>query len=364
MSAKSDPLWRRLAAFAYRLAVDSRTRGLVRPEAGQSPKLWYGGAMPGRAGGPALKAAKLQAVFPEATTGFNLAYLLSAAPYLSEGAFGRLKKAGVPTVLNQNGVFYPAWFAGDWQARNKRMAIAHRHADHVLYQSDFCRRAARKFLGPRQDRFEILHNGVDTDRFTPKNSGHEAPFLFLITGKIDDHQAYRVVQALEGLAEARDLGLSAGLIVGGILEADVERQAKERIAQLKLQDAVLLAGPYSQAEAPGLYQAAQAYLTLTHQDACPSGVIEAMSSGLPVIHPSSGGVPELAGEAGIAIETGEDWDKPLIPSAPAVAKAMLACAQRREQLAALARARALRLFSLRAWIDRHRVLFTDLLAGS
>ncbi|MBF0268032.1 MAG: glycosyltransferase family 4 protein [Alphaproteobacteria bacterium] len=362
MSARPDPVWRRLGACAYRLGVNWRTMGL--PPAlrqGAAPCLWYGGARAGAAGGPALKLAKLAAIFPPAKRHFNLAYLLSNAPYLSPASFKRLRKAGVKTALNQNGVFYRAWFAGDWRARNLQMAIAHEWADHVFYQSEFCRRASLKFLGPRPAGWEILYNAVDIDAFTPAAEQESSPFLFLVTGKIDAHQAYRVTQALEGLALARGLGLHAGLIVAGILDDEVKRQAQVIIDRQSLQNFVLLPGPYSQAQAPGLYRSAQAYLTLTHQDACPTGVLEAMAAGLPIIHPTSGGVPELAAEAGIAIETGEDWDKPLIPSADAVAKAMLKAAAERATLSPLARSRAQAHFSFDAWIERHRRVFQDLL---
>jgi glycosyltransferase involved in cell wall biosynthesis len=133
------------------------------------------------------------------------------------------------------------------------------------------------------------------------------------------------------------------------------------IARHGLDDFVLLPGPYSQAQAPDLYRSADAYLTLTHQDACPSGVIEALASGLPVIHPGSGGVPELAADAGICIETGEDWEQALIPSASAVAGAMLKAAQNRDALSRTARARAVAHFGFDAWILRHRQIFQNLL---
>lgn len=361
MSARPDPLWRRLGSSAYRLLVNAKLMTGVRRKAGGQPRLWYGGARAGQAGGPALKLAKLQEAFPEDAQGFNLAYLLSAASYLSAASFRRLHKAGIPAVLNQNGVFYPAWFEGDWRARNRRMAIAHANADHVFYQSAFCRLAAEKYLGPRADGWDILFNAVDTAAFTPATKESEKPFLFLVTGKIDDHQAYRVTQALEALAIVRRQGLSAGLVLAGVLDVGVLQQAGTVISRHGLDDYVLRSGPYSQAQAPSLYRSAHAYLTLTHQDACPSGVIEALASGLPVVHPTSGGVPELVGEAGISIATGEDWDRPLIPSAAAVAEAMLAVAANRNALSLLARERAVRHFALESWIERQRAKFIELL---
>jgi hypothetical protein len=46
----------------------------------------------------------------------------------------------IPIVLNQNGVFYSGWYAGNWQKKNSDMAKAYHLADYVFWQSDFCRK--------------------------------------------------------------------------------------------------------------------------------------------------------------------------------------------------------------------------------
>ncbi len=342
--------------------TDWRARAPFARPGGGPARVWYGGARIGAVGGPSLKLAKLGAVFPEHRFGYNLVYALSAAPHLSEAAFERLAGLGVPTVLNQNGVFYPAWYAGDCEDRNRPMAVAHRRADHVLYQSQFCRQAASRFLGDRAGPSEILYNAIDTAAFAPAPASPPGPFAILVTGRIDPHQSYRLVQAIEGLAVARRSGLEAVLRVAGAIAPAVEAEAHQAIARLGIAGAVSLSGVYRPAEAPAHYRQAHAYLTLTHQDACPSAVIEALASGLPVIHPTSGGTPELVAEAGIALPTGEDWRRPLIPSAAEIGQAMLAMAAARDRLAPLARTRAVAHFDLAAWLERHRALFDELLA--
>jgi len=356
---------REAAQIGRRILIDWTARATIRSAGGGlGPRLWYAGAKPGQAGGPGLKLRKLQSAFPEHDRGYNLVYILSAAPYLSERTLVRCKERKVPTVLNQNGVYYPAWYAGDWKGRNRAMAVAHDRADHVLYQSDFCRRAAQRFLGPRSGPSDILFNAVDTKVFVPTDTTPPLPYCFLITGRIGPHQAYRVAQAVEGLAFARRQGLNCRILVAGHLAPAVVDRARSAVARHGVESAFELRPPYSQSEAPALYRQAHAYLTLTHQDACPSAVIEALASGLPVIHPSSGGIPELAGEAGVVLTTGEDWEKPLIPSAAAIGEAMLATAERRPELVAKARARAVRLFDIAPWLDHHRRVFERLLSGN
>jgi glycosyltransferase involved in cell wall biosynthesis len=363
MSGWNDPLLRRLARLGWRGMINLRAMATLSVAGGGgAPRVWYGGARPGNAGGPALKLRKLEAVWPEHIRGYNLVYLQSAAPYLSAGSLAALSRKNVPLVLNQNGVYYPAWFAGDWRASNRPMAILHGMADHVFYQSAFCQRAAQRFLGERSGSAEILYNAIDTKAFAPAPQAPPKPFLFLVTGKIDAHQSYRLTQAIEGLAVARQGGLEAGLLAAGVIAPEAKAQAQAAAARLGLSHAFLLMGSYTQAEAPALYRQAHAYLTLTHQDACPSAVIEAMASGLPVIHPESGGVPELTGETGVAIAAGEDWEKPIIPSADEIGRAMLLAAERRETLSRQARARAVERFEIADWLARHAALFNELLA--
>ncbi|MGE5502826.1 MAG: glycosyltransferase family 4 protein [Actinomycetota bacterium] len=346
----------------YGLALALRAM-LAGDPGGSGLKVWYGGARAAKLGGPALKLGKLAERFPEDRSRFTLAYLLSNMPYLPESALSALKRRGVPIVLNQNGVFYPAWYGGDWQGRNRAMAAAYHAADHVLWQSDFCRRAADRFLGERAGPGEVLANAVDIDRFRPQPVRPVGRFRFLLTGRIDAHQSYRLEQAVRGLAAARAQGLEAELLVAGVFDPSAKAKAMAAAGELKIGGAVRFRGAYGPEDAPALVRDAEAYVTLTHQDACPTGVIEALACGLPVVHVGTGGVPELVGDAGAAVPSAEDWETQRIPEAAAVGAAMLAVAERRAEMSALARARAEERFSLAKWLDHHEALFKRLLEG-
>jgi glycosyltransferase involved in cell wall biosynthesis len=49
------------------------------------------------------------------------------------------------------------------------------------------------------------------------------------------------------------------------------------------------------------FRGCDAYLHLAQNDPCPNVVIEALASGLPVLHVASGGVPELVGDCGLPV---------------------------------------------------------------
>lgn len=326
----------------------------------RSVAVFYGGARSGSGGGPLVKVGLLSRRFPERYVGFSILYVLSNAIYLPRSVVAAFKSAGVPIVLNQNGVYYPAWYPHGWQRENARMAFVHDAASHVLYQSEFCRKCAEKFLGPRRGPSEILYNAVDTEAFTPAERTARQ-FTFLVTGKIGPATAYRLYASIEGIAAARKGGLDVRLAVAGAIEKNVERSARGLTESHDVVDAVIWRGPYTHAEAPGIYRDADAYLMFKHNDPCPNVVLEALSSGLPVLYSASGGVPELVGgEAGIGLQVAESFEECPAPDAPAIAGGMAQIMAGREQMADAARKRAKARFDLETWLDRHAALFKSL----
>jgi glycosyltransferase involved in cell wall biosynthesis len=324
----------------------------------------YGGARVGDVGGPLVKVKRLSEHFPDHPLGFNLVYLLSNAPYVPAPALRLLKARNIPIVVNQNGVFYPGWYAGDWKTPNRIMGEAFHAADWVFYQSEFCRRAADKFLGERSGPGEVLYNAVDTSRFKPLlRAGVRRTFTFLITGKIGDHLSYRLESTIAGLAAARTQGLDARLQIAGTVDPGARRTADALADRLGVSNWVIFSGRYRQEDAPSIYGAADAYVMTKYNDPCPNTVLEALACGLPVLYSASGGVPELVGsDAGIGLDCGgENWDRPLVPTTEAIADGMMKIAQAPDAFASAARRRAVERFDISHWLDRHRAVFAQLL---
>ena len=90
------------------------------------------------------------------------------------------------------------------------------------------------------------------------------------------------------------------LIIAGYVED--RKYFFSKIRDLNIQDNVIFMETYSQKDAPKIYQLADAYITMTYQDNCPTAVLEAMASGLPILYSNSGGIPELVDkESGLGI---------------------------------------------------------------
>ncbi len=324
--------------------------------------VFYGGARGGDLGGTLVKVRLLQSRFPEYRIGYSLLYMLSNAIYLPATVIDRVRAAGVPLVLNQNGVFYPGWYPDGWQRENARMAAVHAAADHVLYQSEFCRSCAEKFLGRRNGPSEILFNGVDTGHFVPANNESERRlFTFLATGKFGATTAYRLSSSIAGLAAARAGGLDVRLTIAGPIEPMVETKARAQTEALGLNEFVAFLGPYTSAQAPAIYQAADAYLMTKHNDPCPNAVLEALACGLPILYSASGGVPEQVGpDAGLGLPVPLTFDMDVAPESNAIADGMAHVIRQRGIMASAARARAVERFDLSLWFARHETIFRSM----
>jgi len=312
--------------------------------------------------GGTIKFQQLQRAFPNEPRAFNVLYLGSSARPLDSSALLWLARArGAAIVLNQNGVAYPGWHGPGWERTNEPLAELLRAADHVIYQSAFCKLSADRFVGEPRGGWEILHNTVDTELLTP-GERPERPLTLLLGGT--QYQRYRFESALRAFELVR-AEVDARLIVAGRIAwhpdtRRAEREAAEHLERNGARDDVVLTGAFTQRDAPALYRRADVLLHTKYNDPCPTVVLEAMASGLPIVFSESGGTPELVGDAGIGVPAPLDWDHDHPPPPEQLAEAVLASAQRRAELATVARARAVERFDLRPWIERHRKLFAEL----
>ena len=352
--ARSGRYGRAAARWARLVVAGSRPRAGVR--------VFYGHdrvPAPGeRAAGGTAKIQKLAERFPNTPVGFSLLYVGSnwlprdLGPLLSLA-----RRRGVPFVLNQDGVAYPAWAGERTEALNAPLRRALLAADHVVYQSEFAKRSADLFLGECRSGWEILPNAVDVDRFTP---GEGAPLVdgpVLLLGG-DQTQSYRVELAVETLAAVRVRHPEAELLVTGRLVSDVAEVA----ARHGLRERLHVLGEYAQRDAPGIFRRAHLLLHTKVNDPCPTLVLEAMACGLPVVYPASGGTVELVGdEAGVGVPHPESWERDEPPSAEALADGVERVLADLPRFAAAARARAVERFALEPWLDRHAELFESLL---
>jgi glycosyltransferase involved in cell wall biosynthesis len=311
--------------------------------------------------GGAVKFQLLHRTLPNAPRDFNVLYLGSTSMPLEAAQLVRLaRRRGAAFVWNQNGVAYRGWYGDGWELVNRPRARLLRDADHVVYQSAFCKLGADTFYGAPSGRWDVLHNPVDTAAFSPEPTRRTGPLTLLLGG--NQYQRYRLERALETLAVVRRERPEARLLVAGELSfaPDGARQTTEMVRTLGLEDAVDLLGAYSQADAPALVRRADILVHTKYNDPCPTIVLEAMACGLPVAYSASGGTPELVGpDAGIGVEAPLDWEEDHPPDAGELAAAVVALASDLDarRAAAVERAQG---FDMRIWVERHCEIFEEL----
>ena len=156
----------------------------------------------------------------------------------------------------------------------------------------------RELHGLADTRIRRIYNGVDLDRFTPKNRERFRQATRSALGVADDEVLLMLVahnQRLKGLptliraaghliAERLPVKLA---IVGSRRHSPYERMAKRLLGRNRVVfvGAVTDSAPY--------YAATDIYVHPTYYDPCSLAVLEALASGLPVITSRFNGVAEL-----------------------------------------------------------------------
>jgi len=341
-----------------RQELDVPDKGIYLSYAGQSVPSSNGVIHGGR-----VKLVHLSQAYPEKKLLTNIIYLVSSAvPQHAEILVRYLKGKGVKLVWNQNGVAYPAWDNENYKITNSKLASLLHMADYVVYQSEFCRLSADRYLGEVRVPDMVLYNPVDTEKFSPSNNPPPVDtWQLLVTGT--HLQPDRVLLILKTLAVLIKRGQDAKLIIAGRLNwPDGDQETEEAITQLNLAGNVELLGAYTQEQAPEIYQAAHILFHIKYKDPCPTVPIEAMSCSVPVIGSLSGGMPELVSdEGGVLLEVPDVWDEMCYPGPEEMVEAVINIMGDLEAWRKKARERAVSHFSKDHWLEQHRQIFTEVL---
>jgi glycosyltransferase involved in cell wall biosynthesis len=341
-----------------------RGRVLTLPSA---PTLAFGeppASLDGIVHGGRVKLLHLARAFPRDETNFNLLYLVSSAiPPHAEQLVKWARAQGAKLVWNQNGVGFPAWAGSRTAVVNRPMARLRAMADFIVYQSDFCRLSADRYLGPATAPFEVLFNPVDLAAFAPAAKPPPPETIRLLAAGTHN-QSFRVLGAIETLRRLRALGRDAHLTIAGELNwPSATADVSLAVVNAGVTEHVTLHGRFTQSEAATLLQASHILLHLKYHDPCPTMVIEALACGVPVIGSHSGGLPELVGQnAGELLEVPRSWRRAAYPKPGALAEAIVRVMEKWPNCHDAARARAERQFAAEPWLAAHRRIFEALTA--
>ena len=343
----------------------ARRLSIIRRSDSRAPVISFGGILEGRrlVHGGAVKLLHLRDAYAWDERTFNLLYLVSsAAPVFAQDLLDRCKKLRIPLVWNQNGVAYPAWAGPDTERYNGPMRRLRAKADHVIYQTAFCRDSAELFLGHSGAASEVLFNPVDLKKFHPAADSTPASPLRLLSLGTHGYPE-RVLSAIRCVRALKDSGIDCLLTIAGRLGWRAgSAETRREIARLDLGKAVTVLPSFTQEEAVELYRRHHILLHPKYLDPCPTVVLEALSCGLPVIGSASGGLPEIVPPScGTLIPVPLCWDRLITPTGEQLAAAVESLIPRLREVALAARSHAETNFDGARWVERHASIFRSVL---
>ena len=162
-------------------------------------------------------------------------------------------------------------------------------ADATIFQSAYGRHATTQKVKVVSSDGPVIHNPVDLELFRP-----DGPRVALPSA-----ESLRIACVSWSLNRQKGTWL-------------IDRLADEhpeclfvlcgRFAGTSQRTNVIHLGHLGRPELAAALRSCDAFVNLSENEACPNVVLEAMASGLPILFRDSGGVSELVGEAGVAVE--------------------------------------------------------------
>ena len=192
-----------------------------------------------------------------------------------------------------------------------RMAMAGlKRADRLIADSHYTRRCVTKYLEIGPEKVEVVHLGIDQDRFRPlpvpgtlrERYGLPPGRRFLIYVGSEDPRK-NLDTLLRALAEVRGRLPDVELIKVGRAHFDHQRARLTRLAnELEVRSAVHFLDDVPEDDLPLLYNLAEVCVLPSLYEGFGFPVVEAMACGTPVVYARAASLPELVGEAGLLFE--------------------------------------------------------------
>ena len=255
------------------------------------------------------------------------------------------------------GPTYSLHLHGDLPVYGKDHASKMRHAAFVSADARPMEQQAASVEGMTADRALTCWMGVETDHMAPPPARNGAGPLRVVTvARLNRTKGHEV--ALQGFAAALDRGAEGHYTIAGV--GPWEEQIRARVKDLGVGAHVTFTGTLGEGEVLRTLHESDVFVlaSVGQGEASPVAVMEAMSTGLPVICSRIGGTPQMIndGEDGFLVDQG-DSDR-----IADLLVALYSDPDRRRVIGERARKRAVEFFDVRhtarrllGAVNRHRV---------
>jgi glycosyltransferase involved in cell wall biosynthesis len=211
------------------------------------------------------------------------------------------------TRLNSNEKFMVSF---NWLLRFFEERMLER-SDRLIAVSDFTRRELLQYYKVKEAKIRVIHNGVDVDKFQPatdkRKAKEELGFnpddkAILSVGRLYARKG--LFTLIESMVPITRKFRNAKFIIAGKGLSDEMRKLVNYATKLGVKDNIVFTGYFPDKKLPRLYQAADIFAFSTFYENLPFAVLEALSTGLPVVTTNVGGIPEMidSGKDGFLVE--------------------------------------------------------------
>ena len=171
----------------------------------------------------------------------------------------------------------------------------------VVCVSAFVADRLEDLVGPSGDRLQVVHNGVDTDRFRPANASPDATPVILFVGRVLPEKGPDLLLKAAAMIESPSRPFTVRIVgSSGFSAADPLSSYEKHLRQLAapLGDNVEFQPFVDRKRILDEYaRAAIMCVPSNWDDPCPLTLPEGMASGLAVVASARGGMPEVGGDA-------------------------------------------------------------------
>lgn len=204
-----------------------------------------------------------------------------------------------------------------------------RELPHVIAVSRASKQRAVRDFGIDAATATVIHNGIDTDRYAPRE--RERRPTRLATTISSDVPLKGLSYLLCAFARVRREVPDAELLVMGDLEGDGE--TGRLISELGIAEAIDCRRRIDDGEMVELYSSAAMAVVPSLYEGFGLPAAEAMACGVPVVATTGGALPEVVGDAGVLVPPGD------VDALTRAITTLLSDAARRERLGSAARRR-------------------------
>ncbi|TRO50395.1 glycosyltransferase family 1 protein [Candidatus Bathyarchaeota archaeon] len=184
-------------------------------------------------------------------------------------------------------------------------------SNRIIAVSEFTRRELLQYYKMNGSKIRVIHNGVDVNKFRPAADKLKAKVelgfnpedkAILSVGRLYARKG--LFTLIESMALVKRKFEKVKFIIAGKGLSNEMKKLVNYANKIGVEDNLIFTGYFPDKKLPRLYQAADIFAFSTFYENLPFAVLEALSTGLPVVTTNVGGIPEMisSGKNGFLVE--------------------------------------------------------------